>query len=193
VTKGEKRDGAAQHSCHARQEQRRALGEGDIIEGRREHGHGEEVVRVAPIAPAQRLGREREGEERKEAEQDAQKDDLRRRDRQDGPLHEDEVGAPDQPEGRERAVGQAEARPASAPGRGGGHAGCAYVGQTERVTMTITSQPLLMSAAPCRPVPGRCTRRTSPASPHRAGRSASRARRARPLHVGAWPRAQSMT
>jgi hypothetical protein len=30
------------------------------IESRREHGHGEEAAQVAPIAPAQRLGRERE-------------------------------------------------------------------------------------------------------------------------------------
>jgi hypothetical protein len=48
----------------------------------------------------------------------------------------------------------------------------------------------LMMAAVCRPAPGRCTRRTSWASPHHAARSASRARRARPPHGGARLRAQ---
>ena len=38
----------------------------------------------------------------------------------------------------------------------------------------LTSSPLLMTAAACRPAPERCTRRTSWANPHRAGRSASR-------------------
>ena len=52
---------------------------------------------------------------------------------------------------------------------------------------------LLMRAAACRPAPRPCTRRTSPASPHRAGRSDSRARRARPPHGGARPRAQPTT
>ena len=50
--------------------------------------------------------------------------------------------------------------------------------------------PLLTTAAACRPVPPPGTRRTSPASPRRAGRSASRARRARPPRGGARPRAR---
>jgi hypothetical protein len=57
--------------------------------------------------------------------------------------------------------------------------------------MTMTSSSLLMTAAPCRPAPGRCTRRTSPASSRLAGRSASRVRRARPPHVGARSRVRS--
>ena len=40
-----------------------------------------------------------------------------------------------------------------------------------RPPMTMTASSLLMTAAPCRPALGRCTRRTSPASSHLAGRS----------------------
>lgn len=57
----------------------------------------------------QRAGREGVNEERQEAEQDAQEHDLRRTDRQDRPLHENEVGAPDEPEGSEGGVGQTDA------------------------------------------------------------------------------------
>jgi hypothetical protein len=50
-----------------------------------------------------------------------------------------------------------------------------------------------ITAAPCRPAPGPCIRRTSQASSRHAGRlSASRARHARPLHVGVPLRARSM-
>jgi HlyD family secretion protein len=48
----------------------------------------------------------------------------------------------------------------------------------------------LIPAAACRPAPGRCTRRTRWASPHRAGQSASRARRAQPPHGGGRSQAQ---
>lgn len=47
----------------------------------------------------------------------------------------------------------------------------------------MTSSSLFMTAAAYRPAPPQCTRRTSPASPHLAGRCASRARRARPTRA----------
>src|SRR5215470_2674639 len=51
-------------------------------------------------------------------------------------------------------------------------------------------EPPLMTAAPCRPAPGRCSPRTSPTSSRRDDRSASRARRARLQHAEAPPQAR---
>src|SRR5512143_244900 len=59
-----------------------------------------------------------------------------------------------------------------------------------RQQLLYGTQRPLMTAAPCRLAQPPCTRRTSWASPHLAGRSASRARRARPPPGGARSRAQ---
>ena len=60
-----------------------------------------------------------------------------------------------------------------------------FVGSRINFAFDLTTYSALMTVTPCRPAPGRCGRRTSPASSHRAGRSASRVRRGRPPRVGA--------